>query len=360
MVFFQKTYRQVASNKSRANFSQHFGDQVRTHGTETLQPSFLTIVSTLKPNTNEEIKRRQTNAIFSWANLRPQPTIILFGDEQGTDEIASEVRCKTGAHIIHEPQLHRSEEFHPMPFVDWIFERSRQLCNTSLLMYTNADIMFLDDLLPTLQAVQNHFQSQHFLVVGKRFDSNTPHYVDFNGEHQDPHAIGYPMWEVCFLAHKSFNETDELSVKHQVRSSFQAARSSWIANDVNLKWAIDYFVFTKNFWIDNNIVIPPFLLGVQVFDNWLVHKPNLEMKNVVDASNTVLAVHQSHEFTHMSEKKLKMKEYNIKQAGGMGKWFLGNTGRAKYYTNYCEDSCTSQESCDQTHGLSQICILQRI
>ena len=68
----------------------------------------------------------------------------------------------------------------------------------------------------------------------------------------------------------------------------------------------------------------------------MLHEPNFRGKTVVDGSKTVLAVHQSHEWSHNNPKAQAMKEHNAKLAGN--KWFMGNTDRASYYTEWCEGS----------------------
>lgn len=231
--------------------------------------------------------------------MEPRPNILLFGDEEGTSNIAKDF----GA--VHFPFIERSEEFSPMPFVNKLFDKATTLSNSSILMYTNADILFAkEELNKLLLSAKKQFEN--FLVVARRMDI-----------------------EVSDSIEKSSNWENTLFSKYEQK------RASWEPNSNDNRWAIDFFAYTRNFW--NEIEIPPFLLGVPAFDNWLLHEPNRRGMKVIDATKTLRVIHQFHEYTHGSERKRKMKQYNEQLAG---KWFLGNTDKALYYSEYCGKNST--------------------
>jgi hypothetical protein len=64
--------------------------------------------------------------------------------------------------------------------------------------------------------------------------------------------------------------------------------------------ALDYFVFPKGLFDP----LPPFLIGRANFDNWLVWRARSRGHAVVDATPSVVAIHQSHEYTHVAGGKL--------------------------------------------------------
>ncbi len=199
-----------------------------------------------------------------------------------------------------------------MPLVNELFHDAVKLANTTLLMYTNGDIIFTNELMKTLRKAKGQFKE--FMLIGQRFDISIPHELNFHSS----------KWD------------------QPLRERFNSEKERWFGNNNDNRWALDYFVFTKDFWKD--IEIPPFLLGVQVFDNWLVHQPNTMGKTVIDGTKTVHAFHQSHEWTHGSDLQKKRKEYNTKLAG---KWHFGNTDRASHYTTWCEekDSTKLERAC---------------
>jgi hypothetical protein len=59
--------------------------------------------------------------------------------------------------------------------------------------------------------------------------------------------------------------------------------------------ALDYFVFASGEFGE----LPPFLIGRACFDNWLVWRVRQQGHPVVDATRSVVAVHQSHDYSHV-------------------------------------------------------------
>jgi len=80
----------------------------------------------------------QSNAVKSWTLLDPRPDIILFGDDKGTAEIAQELGVR------HVTEMDRNE--HRLPFVNKLFHHAQKISCADLFMYTNADIMFTNEL----------------------------------------------------------------------------------------------------------------------------------------------------------------------------------------------------------------------
>ena len=66
----------------------------------------------------------------------------------------------------------------------------------------------------------------------------------------------------------------------------------------NCSWpgAIDYFCFPRGLWGD----IPPFAIGRTVWDNWLLWRARARGAALVDATTSVLAVHQNHHYGHLA------------------------------------------------------------
>jgi len=103
----------------------------------------------------------QRNAVRSWRQLGDQVQIILFGDEPGMREMALEV----GA--VHVSQVGQSAQ--GTPLLDGVFAEAHRLSGASYLIYTNADIILLDDVWTALNIVQ-HSACPQFLMTGKRTD----------------------------------------------------------------------------------------------------------------------------------------------------------------------------------------------
>jgi Tfp pilus assembly protein PilF len=193
----------------------------------------------------------QRNAIRSWTNLRPQPEIILFGEEEGVAEICAEFGLR------HVPKVSRNE--FGTPLVNKILEFGQLFASHDVMAYINADIILLADFLPAVEKVTQTFES--FLMIGRRFDLG----VDFEMDFQDPH------WQ-------------------------ENIRSYALQNGKYHAYAgIDYFLFRRGMWGE----IPPFAIGRTAWDNWLVSYPLSKGIPVVDATPSVFIIHQNHDWGHV-------------------------------------------------------------
>jgi len=194
----------------------------------------------------------QTNAIRSWTLLRPKCEVILFGDEEGTAEIASDLGIR---HIL---DVERNE--YGTPLVNSMFTLAQNAAKHQLMCYINADIILMNDFMPAISRVKK----QSFLLVGRRWDTNLEHLVDFNN----------PDWEA------------------QLRGDMQTKGT------LHPKSGIDYFAFTRGLYSS----IPPFAIGRTAWDNWLVYKAYSLKVPVIDATKAITAIHQNHGYPYPMEK----------------------------------------------------------
>jgi hypothetical protein len=193
----------------------------------------------------------QRNAIGSWARLGRGSRVVLFGDEEGTAEVARESR------VDHVPEVARNE--FGTPLVSALFHEAGKLAVHDGLCYVNSDVILLGDFLPAIERVR--IRTRRFLMVGEcsNLDLRTP--VPF----------GDPSWQAQILR----------------QASGSAVRRG--------SWYIDYFVFSRDLYDE----LPPFAVGRAGFDNWLVWKARTLGATVVDASRVVTAVHQQHDYSHV-------------------------------------------------------------
>jgi len=192
----------------------------------------------------------QRNAIRSWALLRPQPEIFLFGDEEGTARAAADL----GVH--HIPEVARNE--FGTPLLDGTFGQARQVATFDLLCYVNADIILLPDFMAAVERVSRW--RSHFLMVGRRWDVDIRKPWDFDRP-----------------------DASEWLKDLALRTGTQRA-PEWV----------DYFAFTKDFVAD----ILPLALGRTGWDNWLIWHARTLKFPIVDASRLVMAIHQNHDYSH--------------------------------------------------------------
>jgi hypothetical protein len=209
----------------------------------------LTIFATPKPFSGyfDVIQR---NAIGSWTQIAPAPQIILFGNSEGTREIANEFSLE------HVPQV-ESNEF-GTPYLRSLIAEAENRARYDMLCYVNADIILTAGFEQAAKQVRAKMNS--FLMVGRRMN----------------------MW---------IKEPIHFDANWRARLNQEIAARA-IPGDHT---GIDFFVFPKGFYR----TIPPVVIGRAWFDQWMI-KAALEQRDpVVDTSPLVPIVHQKHDYTHV-------------------------------------------------------------
>jgi hypothetical protein len=217
----------------------------------------------------------QRNAIGSWLQLGPDCEVVLFGDEEGTDEAARELGVR------HVPTVARNE--FGTPLLSSVFGQAGALAQDAVLCYVNTDIVLLDDFVPALRRVQA--RRSRYLMIGECWDGTLDWAVDF----------------------------DDGGWRDRLREVVRTTER------LRGKWGIDYFAFPSGLYGE----IPPFAIGRAWFDNWLVWSARELGAAVVDATPAVTAIHQRHDYAHVSggqdwAYKGPEAEENLRIAGGRG------------------------------------------
>ena len=230
----------------------------------------LTIFSCPKPFRDENIARIQRNAIGSWLQLRPQVEVILLGDEEGVDVVATEL----GARHIREVE----QNDYGTPLIRSIFQKAQLASTAPTMAYVNADILIMPDFLTLTRIVQRF---DEFLVVGSRIDLDLREEITFHNG-----------WLKELLG-----QVEREGRLHKPSGS-------------------DYFVFPRGIFME----IPSFALGRAGWDNWMLYEGRRERIPVIDASGAVLVVHQDHDYAHLPGGKPHYRHpesnHNVQLAGG--------------------------------------------
>ena len=191
----------------------------------------------------------QRNAILNWTRLSPRPEIILFGNEDGTGEIARELG------LGHVPTLDCNE--YGTPLLSDLFEKAQALARGNIIGFVNADMMFLGGFMEAVQQVASW--RDRFLMVGRRNSVNL----------DQPELYDSPEQEERLRA---------------------------LVQQQNLPippGATDYFVFPRGQFVR----LPQFAVGRGYWDNWVLWESLSSKIPIVDASKVVLCVHQNHEYS---------------------------------------------------------------
>lgn len=248
----------------------------------------LTIFSIPKPFRGH-IGVIQRNAIQSWLQVCPACEVILFGDEEGTAEAA------TRFDIRHMPEIECNE--YGTPLLNSLFDKAQQVAKHRLLCYVNGDIILMSDF---MQAV-GRIRARTFLLAGRRWRLDMTDVVNFEDQ----------AWETRLRANVlEGGKLDSLD-------------------------AIDYFVFTRGLYQE----MPPFAVGRPAWDNWMIFRARSLGVPVIDATETVMAIHQNHDYPHHPQGKAGIFEgpearKNQEIAGGLShaftlqdaSWILGPHG----------------------------------
>jgi len=192
----------------------------------------------------------QRNAIQSWTHLHPRPEIILLADDPGTAELAAELGLQ------HIADVHRNAQ--GTPLLSDLFAKAQACASSKVLCYVNSDIILFDDFMQAVSRAVSY--TQRFLMIGRRTDLDITDPIQFQQE----------------------NWAAEVRNRASREGTLQIARS------------IDYFAFSKGLYP----AMPPLAIGRYWWDNWLVWKARSLHATAIDATQSVLVVHQNHDYSH--------------------------------------------------------------
>ncbi|MSO96528.1 MAG: hypothetical protein EXQ81_12205 [Thermoleophilia bacterium] len=231
----------------------------------------MTIFSIPKPFIGKTAENQQT-AVTSWCQLAPDVQVVLVGDDVGVAETA---RSAGAQHVGGVECSSRGT-----PYIDDAFSRVAEIAEHSLGCFVNGDIVLLDDLVSAIRSSAS--VGPEFLLVGQN--------RDLPGVDQSD--LGTPD-----------------SLAHLRR---RAVREGVLRGPT----AIDYFVFSVGLFDP----MPRFAVGRAGFDNWMIWKAR-QLGPVVDLTDAVVAIHQSHGYGHLDGGKAEAyageeAARNIDLAGG--------------------------------------------
>ncbi len=232
----------------------------------------LTIFSCPKPFTDPHIATIQRNAIASWASLTPRPEIILFGNEEGVEEISREFGAR------HVADISRNE--FGTPLLDDFFRKAESLAEQKILCYINADMILMSDFSKAVKRLKEF--NLPFVLSGARW----------NLALREPLACRHPHWE----------EVLRERVKREGGMYF---------------WGNDYFVFSRGLYQE----MPPLAIGRGWLDGWLFWKALSQNAALIDATPSVVAVHQDHGYAHIE---------GVKEGGGFKELSSNEEGKRNY------------------------------
>jgi len=231
----------------------------------------LTIFSAPKPFTNPHIADIQYNALLSWVNLAPDVDVLLIGQEEGLPEASRYFG------IQQLDNVRRNEA--GTPLISSMFQLARSASTSPFLGIINTDILLLPDLLESLHVIAQRFD--RFVMAGQRWNLEVEERLKYS----------------CEFYSQLKNKVMQEGIRHTLMGS-------------------DYFIFPRECYSD----VPDFAIGRAGWDNWMIFKSRWEGWPFVDASQDVMLVHQSHDYSHLANGqphyRLPETKVNVRLAGG--------------------------------------------
>lgn len=246
----------------------------------------LTIFSAPKPFTDPHIATIQRNAMQSWLRLGQQVEIFLVGEEAGLAEAAREFSLE----ILAPVERNHSGT----PLVSSIFSLARQASHSPYMAFVNADIILMNDLVKAVNLVSrslsnnNNIQDEKtFLMIGQRWDIEIRSLLEFSAD-----------WE------------------QQLISAIQAH------GQLHAPAGSDYFIFPREAFTE----IPEFAIGRAGWDNWMIYQARKHRWPVIDATPSVMVIHQNHDYSHLQDGIPHYNQFesqqNLELAGGLSHMYM--------------------------------------
>lgn len=260
----------------------------------------LTIFTSWSKSNETDLLRN--NTVRNWSLFSPYLYPILFTNDTG---LRRDVEAMGWDSL---PIIHAGKG---VPVLKHMYLDAMKKIESPLYAFVNGDILFTLSLLESLVSVlqSDLYQNETVLVVGRR--------------------------------------TNVLNVTRETASSFQDLANVSVKNgSLFTHWGLDYFITSKTFpWRD----MPDVVIGRVGYDNFLVVESNKRKIAVIDATRTLLAVHQTTKKGGNFESRKKLnRDYNINLIAKIYKkinYAMGTSSAAKYFTKY--------------NSKSQVCIVKK-
>jgi hypothetical protein len=242
----------------------------------------LTLFTAPKSFENPHINIIQRNMLRNWQALGDEVAVAVIGNDPGVAKACADYG------LLHLPGVKTNDK--DTPLISSIFEMGREVNESPFLAYANADMLFLPDLLTSVRRLAEG--ADKFLAIGQRYDTDITEAIDFNGD-----------WP------------EELRRVVAERGRLHGQTGS------------DYFIYPRACFQD----IPDFAVGRAGWDNWMIYEARRQGWKLVDATPSITAIHQDHDYAHLPGGKKHFfqpeSNVNVKLAGGRRSIFNATDSR---------------------------------
>lgn len=211
---------------------------------------FLTLFTAPKPFVDPHISLIQKNTLKNWLKLGDEVEVVVIGGEPGIAEVCAELGVR------HMPEVQTSPQ--GTPLISSIFSLARGVNKSPFLVYANADILFLPELLDSIRLIAK--DEPRFLGVGQRYDLEMTNRLGFEGN-----------WAA------------------------DMTKCALTEGELHGQTGSDYFIFPRGCFQE----IPDFMVGRAGWDNWMIFKARWEHWRVIDLTHSLTVIHQNHDYAHL-------------------------------------------------------------
>ena len=249
--------------------------------------AILTLFTTFKESHNKSYIHR--NTIRNWGLLSPDVIPVLFIDPNVPSDDVHYAR-QSKWHIFPVPRMSKSG----IPIFRHMFLEAQRLFNTAFYAYATGDILFDRNLTDTIyELIRLQKNLTNILVVGLRRN-----------------------WKIKWQQVSKLEE-----IGHYAKSA-----------KLSKPYTHDYFISTRNGYPWSTI--PDFVIGRITYDNWLVANALTKKIPLVDATETITALHQSDsQGDREGVKKTRARYLNVAIAGINFSYHLGDTSSVRFSTS---------------------------
>ena len=297
--------------------NKHYNKEEKEQLYSSYLKEFLPIFGSPKPLNKSGDLYEEALLIFQrtlkgWQKL-PKPIQPLLLMEPTDDIGIRQVTELGGGSVLSATKFEHHEEYKKQPTYRGLFSaafsfaKSHTKSDCEMAVYSNGDILYSTSLRDTLGSALSYAgeveNSNRVLVIGTRINTDMPDDLDLDVDSQDYDAV--------------LKKLAKTGRRYQSNAE-------------------DYFAVSRSLFDWD--AMPDFIVGGVAFDNWLVAKANRGSKSnrksvptvVVDASDTVTAIHQNHGKGRKDSHLQGKSTYNRKLAVKEGSWSKGRVVDAKY------------------------------
>ena len=273
------------------NLSFH-GQEGHTKTLHVWKETPLLVIFTTFKNTQQKYNIHR-NTILNWASFVPKVQPILFANLSKNSKL-KKLALLNGWQVIHLERVNKDGT----PYLKDMYHVTGNVFKSKFYGFCNSDIVFNQGLISTLEGVSNYLTKfNSTLIIGRRHNVNVT-------EHSS---------EALFDS----SNVAVVAKKHGVLFIKDAEDFFFIAKLKRFPWHI----------------IKDIVIGRPAYDNYLVGQAIRNGVTVVDATNTLVAVHQTDKDGNYAGKtgKNKDRNYNLKLIGNYN-YDSGRTSSAQYVT----------------------------